>query len=63
MATIATVTINDFLSLTRLAVQTKQPRYQRDAAVAMIELIRTGDWTGDFLTAVATGIRYGVTGA
>ena len=61
--TTATVTINDFLSLTRLAVQTQQPRYQRAAAEALVALIRTGDFTAEYLNAVATGIRYGVPGA
>ena len=63
MNSTAPITIDTFLSLTRLAVQTEQPRYQRDAAEALLALIRTGDFTAEYLNAVAAGIRYGVTGA
>ena len=55
-----TITIEDFTAATIAAVKTEQPRYYRAGAEAMLQLLRQGDFTADFLNAYAAGIRAGI---
>ena len=60
-ATTATVTIETFIGATAKYCKTSQPRYAREGADAMVQLIRSGDFTADYLSALAEGIRLGMT--
>lgn len=60
-ATPATVTIETFIGATAKYCQTHQTRYATQGAEAMLQLIRSGDFTADYLAALAEGIRLGMT--
>ena len=61
-ATITTaLTIETFIVSTAKYCKTSQPRHARDGAEAMVQLVRSGEFTADYLAALAEGIRIGVT--
>ena len=53
-------TIEDFTTATIAAVKTEQPRHYRAGAEAMVQLLRQGSFTAEFLNAYAAGIRAGI---
>ena len=60
-ATPATVTIETFIGATAQYVKTRQTRYATQGADAMLQLIKSGDFDHQYLTALAEGIRLGMT--
>ena len=53
-------TIEDFTTATALAVKTEQPRHYRRGAEVLLELLKQGEFTAEFLNAYAAGIRAGI---
>ena len=60
-ATTATVTIETFIGATAKYCQTRQTRYATQGADAMLALIKSGDFDHQYLSALAEGIRLGMT--